>query len=57
VGSRMRVDALQHIDEILGRPHAVRAGGREQALYDAGVLRANLRPAEEPVFSIMDALT
>ena len=49
VFGRMRIDALQDIDQIVEGMDPVQAAGRDQALQDADVMGADLGPAEHPV--------
>lgn len=46
----MLANALQHIYEVIVGIDIVQATGRPQALHNADVLRAQLGPAEQPVF-------
>lgn len=49
LGLGMLVDALEHVDEVRVGIDVVEHAGGEQALDLADLLRAELRPAEEPV--------
>ena len=50
----MLADALQDVDQIRVRVHAVQSAGREQALDYADALGAELRPLSPP--NILDFL-
>ena len=50
VGGRVLADALENVDEIIEWIDLVQPTGRDQALDDANMLGAQLRPAEHPVF-------
>ncbi len=45
----MGIDALEHIDEVDVGVNALQSARGNQALHDAHILRADLRPAEQPV--------
>jgi len=47
----MRIDALQHIDEIIERIDLVESTGHQQALQDAELLGAEFGSAKESVFT------
>ena len=47
----MGVDALEHVDEIVVWVDPVQPARRKQTLQDADVLRAEFRPAEQPVLA------
>lgn len=46
---RMRIDALQHIDQIAIGIDAVQATRGEHTVDDADLSRADFRPTEEPM--------
>ena len=48
-------DALQHVDEVGVGIDVVQPARDDQALDDADMLRAEFRPTEIPVLSVMDA--
>lgn len=45
----MLTDTLQHVHKVVIRVDVVQAAGRQQALHDADVFRAQFGPAEQPV--------
>ena len=53
VGGRVLADALENVDELIEWLDLVQPTGRDQALDDANMLGAQLRPAEHPVFPVM----
>ena len=54
VAGRMTLDALKHVDQVGVRIDALQPARNEQALEDPDVLRPDLRPAEQPVLTVME---
>jgi hypothetical protein len=48
---RMRIDALQDVDEIVVRMDPMQAAGRDETLQDADVMGTNLRSAEHSIIA------
>ncbi len=49
VGSGVLADALEHIDQVVVGIDAVQTAGNDEALNDADMFGAELRPGEHPV--------
>ena len=47
----VRTDPLQHVDEVVVGIDALKSARAQEALDDAELVGAQLRPAEEPIFS------